>query len=314
MKSKSFTWLWIFGIPLIITLAAAAPTGGDLLLTLALPFTEAGEILRKLSLSGAAGNAAALGLYGMLCVSPLLLLRKGDGWRKNGLLILACGVLFWVMWYMVNPGMMPVQMQNQVGRAIYACAVYSVMLAWGVLKLMDQANQAIEKEIYRALRIFLIVCAVQMAIQGLGFGFSAYRQAMENVNTGNTALTDSQLMPTYMFLTLRFCLNVLEHLIVVWSLVQTVKLLWALEEDPYSEKCQKLSGDIFAWCRKAIPLTAVSSMILNLGQVFLARWLVNVSVTLHIPAVSVGMTFAVMALIRLLGEGKALKDDNDLFI
>lgn len=314
MKSKGFGWLWIIGIPLLIVLVAWSPAGGNLLLTLALPFTIAGRILRQLSLSGEVGNVAAIGLYIMVCVSPLLLVRKKDGWKRNGLLLLECLALFWVMWYMVNPNQMPLPLRNEVGMAIYAGAVYSVMITWGVNKLLAGADRMIQKEIYTALQVILLVCAVICLLDGVGLGFSAYRAGLDRVSAGNTALTDRQLFPTYLFLTLEFCLGMVEHLLVAWILGLGMKLLGKLEEDPYSESCEKMSEGIFALCRKAIPLILGTNMILNLGQVFFAGLLVNVDVTLRIPVVSLGLTFAMMALTRLLGEGKALKDDNDLFI
>lgn len=311
---KDFHWLWVILLPVLIVLPAAAPAGGNILLMLAMPFVTAGEILRDLSLSGGMGNLAAIGLYILLCAAPLLLIHKGDGWKENALLVLASSVMFWVMWYLVNPGQMPAVMRNDVGKAIYVGAIYSVMVTWGIFKLMHKADRVIQTQIYGALRIFLIICAVQFAMEGVGFGLSAYRDQLDAIQTANTALTTQQLMPSMLFLTLEYCFGALENLIVAWILMLGVRLLYALEEDPYSEECHKMSVVIFKWCAKAIPLVAVINLILNLGQILLASVLVNINYVLRIPALSLAVTFGMMALTRLLGQGKALKDDNDLFI
>lgn len=311
---KDLNWLWIFAIPLVILVPAAAPTGGNLLLSLAWPFVKAGEILRNLSLSGGMGNLAAIGLYVLLCVAPLLLIRRGDGWRVNGLLVVGSAVMFWVMWLMVNPGMMPVTMRNEVGKAIYAGTIYSVMITWGVLKLMSRADLTVQEKIYEALRIFLLICAGQFVFVGLGMGMGQFRSQMNALAGSNTALSDAQLMPTVVFLALDFCFGLMENLMVAWILVLGTRLLDAMEEDPYSELTHKMSGIIFDWCKKTIPLVAVANLMLNLGQVVLAPILLNVELRLRLPTLSLAVAFGMMALTRLLGEGKAIKEDNDLFI
>lgn len=311
---KDLNWMWIFVIPFLIVLPLATPTGGNLLMTMALPFTTAGTILRNLSLSGGMGNLAAIGLYGMLCIAPLLLIRKGDGWKVNGLLVLGSAVMFWVMWLMVNPGLMPATMRNDVGKAIYAGAIYSVMITWGVLKLMTKADMTVKSGIYSALRLFLMICAGQFLFVGLGLSGGEFKGVMDALFEENTALSDSQLMPTLLFITLDFSLSLLENLMIAWILLLATRLLDALEADPYSELSQKMAGVVFSWCKKAIPLVAVANLILNLGQVLFASVLVHVNLQLRIPAVSLAVAFGMMALSRLIGEGKAIKDDNDLFI
>ena len=311
---KDFAWLWIFVIPLLLILPAMSPEGGNVLLTMALPFTAAGDILRNLSLSGGMGNLVAIGLYVLLCIAPLLLIRKGDGWRVNGLLIVASAVMFWVMWLMVNPGQMPAAMRSDVGKAIYAGAIYSVMITWGVLKLMTKADLTVQAKVYGALRIFLLICAGQFLLEGLGFGMGEFRSQLKQISEGNTALSSAQLMPSFLFAALDFAFGVMESMLVARILVLGTRLLDALEEDPYSEHCHRLSGEIFLWCKKTIPLVAVSNLFLNLSQVLFASVLVNVNLQLRIPALSLAVAFGMMALTRLLGEGKAIKEDNDLFI
>ena len=311
---KDLNWMWIFTLPVLLLLPMLSPDGGNLLMSLAWPFVKAGEILRKLSLSGDMGNLAAIGLYVLLCIAPLFLIRKDDGIRSNILLAVGSGVLFRVMWLMVNPGQMPAHMRNEVGMAIHAGTIYSVMITWGVLKLMSRADLTVKANIYEALKIFLMICAGQFLFVGLGLGMGQFRAQLAATETGNTALSDMQLMPSIIFITMDFCYGLLENLAVAWVLVLGTRLLDALEEDPYSQRCHDISLEIFRWCKKMIPLVAGVNLTLNLGQVFLARWLVNVNLELRLPVLSLAVAFGMMALTRLLEEGKAIKDDNDLFV
>ena len=98
------------------------------------------------------------------------------------------------------------------------------------------------------------------------------------------------------------------------SLMLGTRLLDALEEDPYSQRCHALSVEIFRWCKKMIPLVAGVNLTLNLAQVLLAPLLVTVHLELRLPTLSLAVAFGMMALTRLLEEGKAIKEDNDLYV
>ena len=311
---KDLNWMWILVLPLLLLLPVLSPEGGNLLLSLAWPFVKAGEILRKLSLSGGMGNLAAIGLYIMLCIAPLFLIRKDDSIRVNGLLAVGSAMLFWVMWLMVNPGQMPAHMRNDMGKALYAGTIYSVMITWGVLKLMSKTDLTVQSKIYEALRIFLLICAGQFLFVGLGLGLGQFRTQLDAAEAGNTALSDMQLMPSIIFITMDFCYGLLENLGVAWVLMLGTRLLDALEEDPYSQRCHALSVEIFRWCKKMIPLVAGVNLTLNLAQVLLAPLLVTVHLELRLPILSLAVAFGMMALTRLLEEGKAIKEDNDLFV
>lgn len=314
MKSRSFSWLWIFAIPLSIGLVALSPEEGNVLLLLALPFTAAGNILRELSLSGELGNWVAIGLYAAVCVSPLILIRKSDSARENLLLVLATAVLFRVMWLMVNPNMMPAPMRNEVGKSIYAGAVYSVFVTWGITKLMLKTDLSEQGKIYKALRVFLAVCATLFLVSGFGVGISSFRADLNRLTAENTLLSENQLMPSIMFLTAEFTFRAAESVLMAWILFLAFRLVLELEEDPYSQRCHDLSCVITLWCRRTIRVVAASNLAMNLGQVLLAGKLVNVDVVLHLPVVSLAVTFGMMALTRLLDQGKALKEDNELFV
>lgn len=314
MKSKGFGWLWVFGVPLLVGLAAISPRGGNVLLLMAMPFVKAGELLRQLSLMSAMGNRIAIVLYTGLCISPLLLIRRSDSSRENLLLILASMVLFRVMWLMVNPDMMPANMRNEVGKAVYAGAVYSVFVTWGISKLMLKTDLTIQANVYRALQIFLLICAACFLTEGLGFGLSRFRAALDVMKAENTMLSESALLPSVMFQAADFTFTLAENLLVAWILFLGAKLVMELEADPYSEAAQNLSNTIFLWCRRCIRMVAAANLAMNLGQVLFAGKLVNVDLTIRLPVLSMAVTFGMMALTRLLAKGREIKEDNDLFI
>ena len=52
----------------------------------------------------------------------------------------------------------------------------------------------------------------------------------------------------------------------------------------------------------------------DLLQLVLAPWLRSISFQVEFPVLSVAVALAALRLSRLLGEGKELKEDNDLFV
>lgn len=305
--------LWILAVPLLLVLFVIAPVGGDLFLTLTFPFTMMGDLLRSMSLSGAVGNAVAIVLYVLFCLSPLLLIRRRDSVVENALLVLASAVMFRVMWQMINPSHGPVILQNEVGRAINCGTVYSVFITWGVIRLLNASDLVRQENIYKTLRIFLMICAVELILEGIGMGFAALRTQLELLAEGNT-MPGQDLMPTVVFLVLDYVVGAVENGMVAWLMVLGIRLLRALENDPYSTQCHRVSETICLWCRRTIRVVVIASLALNLGQMLFANVLLNIGFTIRIPAVSLGIAFCMMALSRLLAQGRELKEDNDLFI
>lgn len=311
MRKKQF---WVILAAACAAVFAVVPvSGGDILTVLALPFTAAGAGLRALSLSGGAGNAAAIVLYLVLCLSPLALKGKRRWQREDWLLVLGCGVMAWVLYLMVNPGQRPPLMNSDAGDFSYAGCVWSVLAAWGVLKLMRSGEHIRQANIYKALRIFLLIWAVQCVVEGFGLELWYLRSEIAYLNEVNTA-TYVNLWPSYLFAGLDFAAAAAEEGMLAVVLTKGIGLLEALEQDPYGEECVQRCHEAERWCRQMLVLLTLISLALNLGQMMFCGLLHNMRFELRLPVLSLAVAFGMLALTRLLSQGKALKDDNDLFI
>lgn len=304
-------------VPVLVGLAALAVmipgSGGDLLTVLAGPFVAAGSVLRTLSLSGGIGNGVSLAAYMLLCLWPLVIWWRSERRAEDWLLVVLCGVLVFVMYLMVNPGLRPGLMQNEVGDVIYAGAVWSILVSWGILKLLRSSDAILEGNIYRALRIFLAICAGSCIVNGCILGLSGLMDRIRTLQEGNT-MFGVNLWPTYVMYALDFAAGALEDGLLAVVFLKGVALLSELELDPYSAGCVKAGEQVALWCRRTLGISAAADLGLNLMQVFLAGMLHDVSVTVRLPITAIAVCFAMLALTRLLGQGKAIKDDNDLFI
>lgn len=303
MKGRLKTCILVLAALAVPAMVAAADT-------LALPFTLAADGLRALSLSGGAGNAAAIVLYAVLCLSPLLLVRRR---KEDALLFLCSGTMFYVMYVLINPGLMPGVIRNEVGELICAGTVYSILICWGVLRLLKAGDDLGVEGTYQALRMFLLICAVQLAMLGIIGGFNNLMQDIAEIRSGNT-MPGQNLTLTYGFAALEYAAYALEYVLDAVVMWLAAELLKELEAAPYSEACAAAGDRLARGCRRSLCVITVSATVLNLGQLVCASWLHHISGSVRIPVFSLALVFATLALTQLLNQGKELKDENDMFV
>lgn len=101
----------------------------------AFPFEQIGWGLRQLSLSGAAGNLAAVVFYLLLSLLPCavycFLWAKKRLCRADWLLIIMSALLFFVNYYMINPGLcIRVWRETENGCLAVAFTQYSAVILY----------------------------------------------------------------------------------------------------------------------------------------------------------------------------------------
>lgn len=297
-------------IVLALILAFVPGAGGNVLGLLALPFAALGGLLRKMSLSGGVGNVAAIVIYLAVCALPVVFWLRGKRKKEDALLIFLSGVTAVVLYYMINPGLRDGLFQNEAGDILYAGAFWSTLVTWGVLKLMASGERILKGNIYPALRIFLLLCAASCILGALGTNLAGLIESIRYY----AAMAYDPKLPTYLFLVLDYAATAAENGLVALVLLKSVKLLRELESDPFGAGCVKAAGEVSRWCKNALVIVSLTSLVLNLGQVLMSGLLLNVSMEVRIPVFSMAVAFGIMALSRLLTQGKELKDESDLFI
>lgn len=294
-----------------LLLFALIPHAADSILeAAALPFTLAGQGLRLLSLAGGAGNLAAILLYAAICLSPLLLLLRKSRSREDWLLLPLSAGLFGVLYLMINPGLMPENLSGTAGTLIFCGMVYSLLLTWGILKLLRRAQTM---DVYTSLRLLLTGCAVLWIVMGFGVGFGNFRTDVARIQAGNT-MDGINLLPTFLFRFLVYATTALEYTLDAALMLLGAALLRELEADPYSERCLASAAKISGLCRRFLAVIVLNALAVNVGQILCAPILYDIDISVRVPVFSAALVFGAMALTQLLAQGKELKEDNDLFI
>lgn len=293
---------------------------------IALPFSLLGKGLRLLSLTGNTGNIAAIILYILVCLMPLALGIKRKHKLEDLLLPLCSAIMFYVMYYMINPGLRPSVMINSTGDFILSCAVYSILLSWLIIKLLRNCDSMDSGSVYRALRIFMWVCIAGLAV-AIVAQLSSSLSAIGELNADNglfgldlmsalgfATMPEADAVLTSVFMLLSSAVEILENGLIICLLFLTIGLVRELEADPYGEGCCHACENISEWCKRTLAIVTLSSMALNIAQILFMSTLLNMDVSVNLPIVSLTVAFGLLALSRLLNKGKLIKEDNELFV
>ena len=106
----------------------------------------------------------------------------------------------------------------------------------------------------------------------------------------------------------------LEYGLDAFVMILGIGLLTNLENDPYGEDCCRAAEKTAKWCKISMIVIILAYTFLNLGQMFFASALYSLAAQFQIPVLSLAIVFAMLALTRLLYQGRVLKEDNELFI
>lgn len=313
MTRKQIFKLFALAVCSAVVFLVVPGNGGSILMLAGLPFQMVGNGLRELSLSGKVGNMAAICIYGIICLLPVIPLFRKKWAREDWLLLLGSGALFYVLYLMINPALMPQQMNRDMGSALLSGTVYSIFISWGILKLLHKEDMLGKSGGYKAIRLLLGACAVIYIVQGYGIGTGELKTAVETVHSGNT-MPGQNLLPTDCFLLLSFAVQALEYTLDACLMIHGINLIQELEADPYSEGCVSTAERFSKKARTYLTVILLSNITLNVAQVLLASMLYRIDTTVRIPVFSTALCLGSMALAKLLGQGKEIKEENDLYI
>lgn len=286
---------------------------------LSFPFAQIGMGLRALSLSGVAGNAAAIVLYILCCFLPLiLLLIFGWGRRLHGedaLLFLLSAVLFPALYLLINPGTMSAG-PSLYGGALIGGVLYSILLAWAVLRILRYFSLADLPRLHRCVSILLAALSIYFVYAIFGAGLSDLLKGFQDLSASNQGSEwfGVDLTLTQGFLVLNFLLSVLPYVLNLFLVFSARQLLSALRRDRYSEESAAGAKRLSSLCRRTLSVSILGIAAGNLLQFAFSDSLLVIRGTVSFPLFSIAFVLSILLFSRFLEENRRLKEDNDLFI
>jgi len=299
---------------IIFVLSPAAP-GGILIFIMAFPFAQVGYGLRALSLTGDVGNAVAMVLYALLCISPIISALRFRRFKpEDALLPVVSIVLFYVMYQMINPGRLPFAAGAvEIEQAVLGGIVYSLVLAYCVLRVLRLCGTASSRGLGRYMRVILHLLYVLFVFAVFGIGYGQMLAAFAALRAGNIG-NEHLLGTTYVFITLRHVVSALPHVLSMWVVFYALRLIEALGMDQYSDVTLAAVNKLVMVCKWALGVSVLSSAGFNVLQLMFLGRLHVVDSNIHFPVTSILFVLGALLLTQFITENKLLKDENDQFV
>lgn len=280
----------------------------------AVPFAQIGAGLRRLSLSGPAGNGVSIVLYILLCTPPavLFLIRLVQEKLKKGdvLLPVISGALFAAMYYFINPSLLPLPIPS-MGQVMLGGCIYSLLLTYGAIRLTDRVKMAVTDSLYRlmdALLIVLCIILTWMASFGTVIQTGAEIRMLQEGNTDTSAMGIS-----YGIVVLRGAVHALPYVLDLYVVFPLRDMLRSLARQQ-SGRAVFWAGVTGTRCGQALIGTMVVSALFNVLQMLLSGTARQIHMSVNFPIGSMLLYVGALLLGRLVLEMKRIRDENESFI
>ena len=280
---------------------------------IAFPFEPLGIFLRWLSLAGKAGNVLAWVLYCAFCLLPaagfLLLWRKRRDCHENWLLLLMSGVLFPVMYWMINPARLG-DLYAAGGKALLGCVVYGVLTAWLVLCVIRAVSRADTPRLQTYMGLLLAVVELLFVVVITGVCPERYYEEAQALREANSYVSSINEC----FLVLRFVAYTFPYVMDTILLDTAGELLRVQGREPYSESAAMAADKLARQSVRFLAVAVLLHMGMNLLQLLFVKRLYDVSFTLELPLLSIGIALATLLFARYIRETKSIRDENEMYI
>lgn len=314
MKRKAFCVLLGAVFLLLLALAFLIEEAPRLFSSvLAFPWEQLGFGLRTLSLAGGIGNGLSLTICAGISLLPALFAFASRNKRTSigETVVLCCMtvILFPVLLGMINPtrvlSALPASADDflPVVKGALGCTVWSVVVLWLVLRWVRRFRESDTDHLLRYLRAALYALCL---LFDAGIALSCGTQLI-------TGLAAAQKTPDTIMAVLRFAAASLPYLLDIGITLSAITLLDAWRAGSQADTVRS-ADRLSRRCRLALGMTAASTVVLNVAQILLARWLSDISVRVEIPVVSLAFLLLILFAARLIEENRKLRDDNALFI
>jgi hypothetical protein len=287
----------------------------------AFPFAQIGTLLRWMSLSGIAGNIAAVILYLAIGAAPFLysvrLSMENKAETEDLLLLVISLLLFVMMYFMVNPGCISISQNlggpTSWGKAIWGGAFYSVLIGYLFLKMLRKITQSGTGKILETLKALFMIAAALLVCAVFYIGVSSVFSDIAAVKTANTDPFVS-LSLTNCFIVIRFALQNAAAVLDIVILLMAARLAGALKTERYGEEVVGAADALASFCKKAVIAMILCSMTSNILQLLFSGSLHKADFVTQIPLDSVILVLVMFLLARYFAESKEIQEDNELFI
>ena len=288
------------------------------------PFELLGTGLRSLSLSSDIGNIVAIIIYCLLSLIPavvyMILRNKKRIIEMDRFLFVLSGVLFFVIYYLINPTLF---MENRFGSVTLIGLFYALLVGYLVLRAIAVWTKSDMVELQKGIRFLVCMLMLSLMIGILMECFQELPASIQTLKDSNTMVRDPwiafqnnlpNLTFTIVFLFIRCLVKIVPCILEIMILGMILKLIKELGKDRYSEAVAGQLKKLGNMCKNMVLTTVVLNMCFAVLQVIFRNMLYQINMDVTIPLVSIILILAVMMVSKYMRESQQMKEELDMFI
>lgn len=290
-----------------------------------------GNMLTALAGTGRIGFALAFTLYAALVLLPVYALVRLSARRAlkaedaliGGAAVAAAAALwprgFLRYWDTLS--------ERLFARLAWQWLILALLAGWVVLRLLRRFSDGGTQELLKLFRVLLGLAAAYFVFAVFFAEFAGLLTAIDTLKAGNTAFAADTLLPaaaditgsksltfSYIVLALRFGAKSLPTLFAAATAYFAIGLLDTMEDGAFTQESAAYAPKLAAWCVKALKLSVLLALAVNILQAFCAPMLLSTSISIRLPIFELCFVLAALLGSRLIASNVALAADNDLFI
>jgi hypothetical protein len=310
-----------FGLALLMFYVAGFDSA---IFLLYLPFDLIGKGLRWLSLSSFAGNIAALILYAVLSLIPMIYLitiRAKSGTKRVDVLLPFISIYsFYMLYQFINPGFMlnrmPQTFKDMTAlpfiKLSYSIIFYILIAGYLIFRMlgtitMKDTSDKIGSLCKQLQKILIFLCIFYTFFYSYFAAFQMFDKFKSYTNQNSAPIN-------FIFVAAAYILEGLPILFSILILISGVLLLRAIILNHMQEEEITAASRMGLVSRQAVYVTFLSNLALNVLQFLLSRQLNDTNYSMEISLFPLIIAFSAMILSGYFKETKKLHDDNEMII
>ncbi len=286
------------------------------------PWEQMGLGLRRLSLSGSAGNIAAWILFlaaGALPLFTMAFLRyRRKSCRADYLLPLLSVSLFAGLWFFINPSYMDRYLSPMptggIAKYSLAAVIYSLFLTWILLRLVFLYEKAGQGRLLAGLRILLGLYGLVLGIGLFVQSSVEFREALRALQESNTGSDSHLVRISTLFLAIQVVIGILPTASQIALLFMMVLFLRRYEKEPFGPEASLAMKRLKAASGRLLTVVLLANAGFNVLQLLCSRFLLTSFHRIPFPLSEILVMLGIRTLSFLYLESRQLKEDNDMFI
>lgn len=269
--------------------------------------------LRNLSISSKLGNIIAIVLYIFISASPFfvwLYLFKNKKHTKEDIFLLFLSIVLFVGIYLaVNPFHLSIPI-------FVGSIIYSILICYGVLKIISAMKTASDQIILKYLSIglqMILISLLFIAFYKLSVEYQ-FRLIQLQQKNYNFLGQYNHLYVTYITLFIEQIVDSLPNFAGSILVYHILNFIHFYQKDSYSEESLNRIIKIRDFSIQSLTIIVLSSLGNSLLQFLLIRYLYSSSIEIEIPILPIVIILGITLMSKMFADTISLKRDNEMFI